>query len=128
VALYGREHPTLWRLRVDAWFNGGMPAFNNNATMVTRMAVVGARGNSARYFQHYYRDGEPIETLKILAAQIVLAGHEVDRLIDGLDLALIRCDKFTLLEDHENKSLCMISREIEAFIRKRLQIEDAVTE
>jgi 20S proteasome alpha/beta subunit len=72
----------LWRL--DVWCGN-----NSKAARVYGIVIAGAMGNAARFFQNYFKPNLPVESLKFLAAHIILAGHSWNGDIDGLDLVIV---------------------------------------
>ena len=98
VVFHGMPEIQLWNLRVTS--------NSPSASRVDGIAVAGASGNSARFFEHYYRYGLPIEKLKPLAATIILAGHEIDpHIIEGLDLAIFDKDGLHWIAESEKNRL-----------------------
>ena len=82
--------------------------------------VIGATGNGARFFQHYFARGQQSDALKFLAAHIVLTAHELDTFaIEGLDLAVITASGFEWAIDKEKADLARRSRELAAFLRNQ---------
>jgi len=120
IAFYGLEGSSpcqLWRLDIE---------YRNSTAwrVFSKTVVAGALGNSTRHFQHYCPDGVPIEKLKMLAAHIVLTGHEIDsHAIDGLDVATVDSSGFTWLTEQEKKLLRERSRKLDESIRTHLFAE-----
>ena len=112
VVLYGRNLRQLWRLDIES--------VKSVARRIDGMAICGALGNSARFFEHYYQYNLPVARLEALAAHIVLTGHAVNGLIDGLDLATFGKDGFHWLSDEEKEPLRANSKEVDKTIRDLL--------
>ena len=84
VVLYGEEveeSPQLWK--VDFTYS------TSQAERCDGIAVIGAVGNAARFFQKYWKRNTPVDKLEQLCAHIVLAAEKWDGIIDGLDMAVI---------------------------------------
>jgi 20S proteasome alpha/beta subunit len=84
VAFYGPQitDEQLWSLDVRS-------GRGSKAERIDGTVIAGARGNAARFFQLYFKYNLPVESLKFLAAHIVLAGRSWNGDIDGLDLVTV---------------------------------------
>lgn len=114
IVFYGKPAPALqlWRLRISPPDPGAEP--------IVTISVQGAIGNSARFFEHYYREGLPIEALTFLASHIVLTAGRVDSgIIEGLDVALFHRNSFRLLLENEKKPLRERSKRLNALIDRK---------
>ncbi len=110
VAFYGRHQ--LWHLSVGV--------SENRAVGIDGMKISGAKGNAARFFVQYYNRALPIRTSKLLAAHTVLAGHRIDGMINGLDMAVMNGNGFHWLEEREKNKLRKRSERLDQSIRKQL--------
>jgi hypothetical protein len=120
IAFYGTEvtEPQLWSLRMS---NAPIDRIVPVATRVTGIAIGGAIGNSARFFQEYFEPNSAVSRLKQLAAHIVLTAERVDSLmIHGLDIATIDHCGFNVLNEDEKDMLRNASKDLDALIRDRL--------
>ena len=113
VVFYG-DGLQMWRLDIAATWPF------SKVRRIDGMAICGALGNSARHFEHYYQYNLPIARLKTLAAHIVLTGHAVSGLIDGLDIATFGKDGYHWLSEEEKQPLRARSKEVDRTIRELL--------
>ncbi len=115
IVFYGAQvpEPQLWNLIANAHGDSG-------AEQVDGMAIAGARGNAARFFHHYFQYGLPVERLKLLAAHVILAGHRIDGVIDGLDVVTIKKSGFRRMAEPEKEPLRLLSAALDGMIRNFL--------
>jgi hypothetical protein len=107
------DAPQLWELVIQDVRSMAKPIYDK--------IVVGDYGNSARFFQYYYRSSIPIEKLKQLAAQIIVSGHKVNPFaVEGLDIASIDAHGFQWSSDEEIKVLEYHANIMDAHIHKHL--------
>jgi hypothetical protein len=113
VVFYGQQvHPApqMWELTLREHGSRAVP--------ISGSVVIGATGNGARFFQHYFTGGQPSDRLKFLAAHIVLTARDLDTFaIEGLDLAVITASGFEWVTDREKADLAHRSRELATFLR-----------
>jgi hypothetical protein len=116
LAFYGGQQVPgleLWRLRITP--------LSVAAERIQGITIRGAVGNRARFFDHYFKEGLPLDSLTFLAANIVLAAGRIDPvMIQGLDVAVINPAGFRLLSETEKMGLRKRSDQLDALIRKRL--------
>jgi hypothetical protein len=115
VVFYGEQvtEQQLWSLDIRP--------NTSQAERIYGLVVAGARGNAARFFQHYYRYNLPVESLKFLVAHIVLAGHSWNGDIDGLDVALVgKSIGFNWLQEDEKSILRERFSKLDDIIRSSL--------
>lgn len=121
VGMYGAE-PSLWYVKVDSW-EDRTTAEDRHSVKVFQMSgnrVLGAVGNTARYFAHYFRQEMPVSMLINVAALIILAGNSVDGMIDGLDIAVASGGECRLLSRDEKGRLREKAAQIDEFVRTQL--------
>jgi hypothetical protein len=116
IVFYGNqrpEFPQLWRLRISP----PSPA----AEPITGITISGAIGNRARFFDHYFKDNASIQTLKFLAAHIVLMAHKFDQsLIRGLDVGLFDSNGLRLISEAEKDELRQNSQALDRSIERQI--------
>jgi hypothetical protein len=114
VVFYGDQVPTrqLWRVRI-----GGV----DSAKIVDGIVIIGAMGNTARFFEHYFQANIPVDRLLTLGSHIVLMGHWIDSLmIEGLDVAVADDAGFRFFDEKQKAPLVQRSTEIDGLIRNSL--------
>jgi hypothetical protein len=106
----------LWRLEVRIGFDQEF-----TACQIRTCAVDGAR-NPARFFATFFQCDLPVDKLRLLAAHLILKGHDVDSMIDGLSMAI--CDESGIrrLKQFELKDLRRRSQELDELFRKKLYL------
>ena len=119
IVFYGNqlgESPQLWRFRIS-------PP-DPEAEPIHGIAIKGAIGNSARFFEYYFQYGMPIRRLLPLASHVVLMAGRLDwTMIEGLDIALFDSAGFHLLNESQIAPLREGSNKLDALIRERLFAE-----
>ena len=115
IVFYGPQisERQMWVLRIVHAYH--------EAIRIHGMTINGAMGNAARFFGRYFQGFMPVDTLKLLAAHIVLTAHHFDSLmIDGLDIAEFDSQGFRLVTEEEKQSLRTKCNELDLAIRNRL--------
>jgi len=118
VVFYGPQvsEQQLWRLRIRAG-----PA----ASRIAGSTIAGAIGNSARFFDSYYKPNLPVRTLLPLASHIVLTGHRIDSLmVEGLDIATFDSNGFRFFTEEEKAPLRDRPNKLDAMTRRHLRLPE----
>ena len=115
IVFYGDQvsGPQLWSMDMS---------HSVRADRVPRIKIAGALGNGARFFGHYFpKAPAPIESLKALAAHIVLTASQWDSLmIHGIDIATFEGHEFHLVGEEEKQALRAKSEALDLAIQHHL--------